>query len=245
MAKSDHLHVAASNEISVFSAGDGRKNLRLINTQESALAQEKPVSQTQNATDTVRTWQAMLRAESAFLTQLRGYAEGKSKYAQDAGKMRTLRARLNSENVMDLARFFFLLKELKCDKPDAVEALLKAHNDTIRTMIETEQFTLRTEGELKKAAFSGRQIYECLETIGFKPRAAFTRRDIASLLFEHMGRDSVLRAIDVMVEAGLLIESVYAPIKGADRKLIHTDGFLEKATKQYLADVKRGIMEGS
>lgn len=244
MTKQNHLYIATSNPLRLSSSYEGCRKLWLIKTEEGALPQEQPILRAPEPIDFVKTWQVMLKAESAFLAQLCAYAEQKSKCGSDLAQMRKLRARLNNENIMVVARFFFLLRALKCNTPQSVEAFLKAHNNTIRGLIEAQDFSLRTEAELKKAAFTGPQIYACLETIGLLPRAAFTRMEIASLLFEHMGRDSVVRAIDALVEAGLLIETIHEPLKGVDRKLIHTDGALENAVEHYFAEIRRGVLEG-
>lgn len=182
-----------------------------------------------------------MRAEANFLTALRERARETYKFPEDEKGLSKLISQLNHDNIFALARFFFLLKATGCDTPTAVEALLKDHNQKIRTLLETQDFAVREERELKKAAFSGGQIHDCVDSVGMNSRAQFIRAEIANLLFDHMSRDSVFRIIDALVDAGLLNETVYEPLKGANRTLLQTDGFLENAVAQYLSDVKDNV----
>lgn len=241
MADTPNLHVATTNEIQLSSRSGDRRRLRLIEGEGKAVNKEQPILRDQGIPDRVKTLQGLMRAEANFLTALRERARETYKFPEDEKGLSKLISQLNHDNIFALARFFFLLKATGCDTPAAVGAFLKDHNQRIRTMIETQDFAVREERELKKAAFSGGQIHDCVDSVGMNRRAQFTRAEIAKLLFDHMSRDSVLRMIDALVDAGLLNETVYEPLKGANRTLLQTDGFLENAVAQYLSDVKDNV----
>ena len=241
MAETPNLRVATTNEIQLSSRSGDRNRLRLIGEEGKAVNKEQPVLRDQDIPDRVKTLQGLVQAEVTFLTALREQARQICRFRQDEERFSKLISQLNHDNIFSLARFFFLLKATRCDNPTSIEAFLKDHNQKIRTLIETQDFAVREERELKKAAFSGGQIHDCVDSVGMNRRALFTRAEIAKLLFDHMSRDSVLRMIDALVDAGLLNETVYEPLKGANRTLLQTDGFLENAVAQYLSDVKDNV----
>lgn len=183
----------------------------------------------------VQVLQNLLRAEARFLTRLRDEAANRCNIRSD---VEAIQRELNHENVIHVARFFFLLKVLDCTTPQAVEALIDRHNAKVRSLIEADDFTLRTERELRKAIFKGAQQYVCVQTVKEKRRAVFAKTEIASLLFDHMGRDSAVKTLDLMVRSGLLVEEDSDPLTGSNRKLIKTDGVLEDAVSNYLKDIK-------
>jgi hypothetical protein len=210
---------------------------------ETNTAHEQYLPEERSALELVQTLQAMLYAESEFLETLRKHTRKRLEHK----KMRPsdildVVNDLNHENIIHLARFFFLLKVLDCSTPKAVEALIDSHNDKIRKLIEAKSFEIRKEKELRKAFFSDQQKYICVKTIETKPRVSFSKAEIASFLFDHMSRDSAMKGLDQLVSAGILNEEDSDPLTGTNRKLIWTDGFIEEAVAKYLDDVRLGVL---
>ena len=182
----------------------------------------------------VNTLQVVLLAESRFLARLRDRTAEKCRIQED---IEPIQRELNHENVVHVARFFFLLKALDCSTPEAVEALIEGHNRNVRSMLENEDFRFRTRKELEKSVFKDAQQYVCVKTVKEKGRAVFAKTEVAALLFDHMSRDSAVKTLDLLVRAGLLIEEDSDPLSGSNRKLIKTDGVLEDAVARYLSDI--------
>ncbi|MEO9572891.1 MAG: hypothetical protein ABJ263_09905 [Tateyamaria sp.] len=100
------------------------------------------------------TLQFILRAEARFLSRLRARAAERCKIK---GDIETVQRELNHENVVNVARFFFLLKALDCATPEAVEALIEGHNRKVKSLINSENFQTRTRKELEKSVFKDAQ----------------------------------------------------------------------------------------
>ena len=229
--------LAASNKNPIPSRGFHNPELSLV-FGECALSTTQPVPELRVPPETVRTLQAILRAEKAFLEDLRAIAKEKCGHRDDFEKFQR---NLNHDNVLHVARFYFLLSELDCTTSDAIDALIEAHNDKIDVLIEEEDFRTRTLGELKKAKFSRYQRLDCVESVGWSRRPAFMKSEITCFLFEHMGRTAAESMIDDMVDAGLLEETTYSPKGGADRQLLKANGKLENAVRTYLEGVWTAI----
>lgn len=182
----------------------------------------------------VKTLQVLLMAEKAFLTTLRKIAQENCGHLPD---YESFQRKISHDNILHIARFFFLLIELDCSGPEEIKALIKGHNDQINSLIEEKDFRVRSEGELKKARFSKYQRVDCIDSIGWSKRPAFIRSEIASFLYEHMGRAAAESTVDDMVRAGLLVEATYSPEEGPDRNLVKADGRLEDAVRTYLNDI--------
>ncbi|MDP5220349.1 hypothetical protein Q5Y75_24465 [Ruegeria sp. 2205SS24-7] len=182
----------------------------------------------------VNTLQAVLLAESRFLFRLRERTAEMCKVKEDVV---AIQRELNHENVVHVARFFFLLKALDCSSPAAIEALIEAHNLKVKRLLDAEDFRFRTRKELQKSVFKDAQQYVCVKTVKEKGRAVLAKTEIAALLFDHMSRDSAVKTIDLLVRAGLLIEEDSDPLSGSNRKLIKTDGILEDTVASYLSDI--------
>ncbi|MDV7142565.1 hypothetical protein R3X27_07700 [Tropicimonas sp. TH_r6] len=182
----------------------------------------------------VNTLQAVLLAEARFLSCLRERTAEKCRIRED---VEAIQRELNHENVAHVARFFFLLKALDCSTPETIEALIEAHNRKVRSLIENEDFRVRTRRELEKSVFKDAQQYVCVKTVKEKGRAVFAKTEVAALLFDHMSRDSAVKTLDLLIRAGLLIEEDSDPLSGTNRKLIKTDGVLEDAVVHYLSEI--------
>ncbi|MEX0348093.1 MAG: hypothetical protein AB3N15_01625 [Paracoccaceae bacterium] len=182
----------------------------------------------------VNTLQAVLLAESRFLSRLRERTAERCIVKED---IEAIQREMNHENVVHVARFFFLLKALDCSTPAAIEALIEAHNLKVKRLLDAEDFQFRTRKELQKSVFKDAQQYVCVKTVKEKGRAVLAKTEIAALLFDHMSRDSAVKTLDLLVRAGLLVEEDSDPLSGSNRKLIKTDGVLEDAVAQYLSDI--------
>ncbi len=182
----------------------------------------------------VHRLQAVLLAESRFLARLR---ERTAETCRIRDEVEATQRELDHENVAHIARFFFLLKALDCSTPEAIEALIEGHNRKVRSLIEQEDFRIRTRRELEKSVFKDAQQYVCVKTVREKGRAVFAKTEVAALLFDHMSRDSAVKTLDLLIRAGLLIEEDSDPLSGTNRKLIKTDGVLEDAVAQYLSEI--------
>lgn len=182
----------------------------------------------------VKTLQVLLTAEKAFLNSLRDIAQENCGHLSDFEKFQR---KLHHDNVLHVARFFFLLSELDCSGPNEIKALIKGHNDQIDELVRKKDFRVRSQGELQKAKFSKYKRADCIDSIGWSKRPAFIRSEIASFLYEHMGRAAAESTVDDMVKAGLLSETTYSPEDGPDRKLVKADGRLEGAVRTYLNDI--------
>lgn len=190
----------------------------------------------------VHTLQAVLLAEAKFLARLRDRVAEKCRIKEDVD---AIQGEMNHENVVHVARFFFLLKALDCSTPEAIEALIEAHNLKVKRLLDAEDFRFRTRRELQKSVFKDAQQYVCVKTVREKGRAVLAKTEIAALLFDHMSRDSAVKTLDLLVRAGLLIEEDSDPLSGTNRKLIKTDGVLEDAVAQYLAAIGASIVESN
>ncbi len=182
----------------------------------------------------VSTLQAVLLAESRFLSRLRERTAEKCRIKED---VEAIQREMNHENVVHIARFFFLIKTLDCSTPAAIEALIEAHNLKVKRLLDAEDFQTRTRKELQKSVFKDAQQYVCVKTVREKGRAVLAKTEIAALLFDHMSRDSAVKTLDLLVRAGLLIEEDSDPLSGSNRKLIKTDGILEDAVAVYLSEI--------
>jgi hypothetical protein len=238
-----HVSIATSNALRLSSKGLQRPQLRLIQMSETNLSQEHDLPEERGTIKLVETLQVMLQAESDFLETLRKHTRERLEHKKtQSSDILDVVNDLNHENIIHLARFFFLLKALDCSTPKAVEALIDSHNDRIRKLIEAKNFEIRKEKELRKAFFSDQQKYICVKTIEAKPRVSFSKAEIASFLFDHMSRDSAIKGLDQLVNAGILNEEDSDPLTGTNRKLIWTDGFIEEAVAKCLDDVRFGVL---
>lgn len=174
----------------------------------------------------------LLNAEARFVSRLRERAAEMSKVPAD---IESIKSALDNDKVVQIARFFFLLEAYACETPEAVEKLLISHNEKISSLLASGRFGQRSRRELKKALFNLRRVHTCVQTVKERQRAVFAKTEIASLLFEHMGRDTALRNLDLLVTAGLLFEQDSDPLMGSNRKLMFSDGFLEDAVSEYLS----------
>lgn len=193
------------------------------------------------AVEQLSVLRAILGAEAQLIRRLREEASQRCKIKSD---IQTICGELNHENVFHVARFFFLLKTLDCSTPEAIEALLVNHNKKVKSLIEAGDFDIRTPKELKKALFSEVQIFVCKRTLGDGATPALAKTEIAALLFEHMGRDSAMRTLDLLISAGLLIE-IEVPSTSSNRKLIKTTGVIESAVSVYLSFLRSSILNRS
>jgi|GEM_PF-6972294 len=233
MAQKPCPRLATFTKIPVRSSGSQVPELTLIND-EPTLPEVRKQDDAHSPQQTVRTLQVIFTAEKVFLKSLRDIARENCGHLPD---FENFQRKLNHDNILHVARFFFLLNELDCSGPDEIEGLIKVHNERIDKLTSDGDFSLRSKGELKKAHFTKYKIVDCKDSIGWEKRPAFVRAEIASFLFEHMGRDRAEKTVDDMVKAGLLTETTYSPKDGADRKLVKADGRLEDAVRTYLSDI--------
>ena len=234
--------LAIHNAAPLTCLGTQTSNLALVHSKRSTLVNQTEHMNVPPAAELVGTMQILLRAEARFLERLRALAADRCRIKSD---VETIQRELNHENVIHVARFFFLLKALDCSTPEAVEALIDGHNRKVRTLIEQEDFQIRTRKELEKSAFKDAQQYICIKTVKEQGRAVFAKTELAALLFDHMSRDSAIKAIDLLVRAGLLFEADSDPLTGSNRKLIKTDGVIEDAMAEYLNEVNFAAREGA
>lgn len=237
MDKKNHLKLASDNSARLRSLGRCSQELQLVYLNTGRMAENLETAE-QVPPRAVGTLHALLSAEARFLSCIREIAADRCKIKEDID---SVQRDLNHENVFHIARFFFLLKALDCSTPETVGAFIDSHNAKIRSLIDSKSFHLRTKGELEKAFMKRMQKIICMDTIGWLRRPVFARTEIAAFLFDHMGRDAIIRTIDLMVTAGLLIETKDDPLEGSNRKLIRTDGRIEDAVLAYLNDIQRDI----
>lgn len=176
----------------------------------------------------------LLNAEARFVSRLRVRA---SEMCKIRTEVESVQSALSNDRVVQIARFFFLVQAYACDTPEAVEKLLDSHNEKISSFLASGGIRQRSNSELKKALFTDPQISMCVGAVRVNRRGVFTRSEIASLMVEHMGRDSANRILDLLVRAGLLFEHVWEPPGGPRRIQILTDGFLENTVSDYLSEL--------
>jgi len=189
----------------------------------------------------LHTLQVLLSAEVRFLDTLETHARSAASNRYDNAN---ILPRLNHENIFHIARFLFLLRELRCDSPAALGRFIDAHNTRVRELIETRDFSRRSEAELQKAIISKQRKFVMLETVSERGHVAFARREIADLLFDHMSRDRANAAVDILWATGLLKEiSPDSFDKSNRRPVFSPSGVLEDAYQTYLTDISQGITE--
>ncbi len=202
-------------------------------SEEAKKTQELPSSQL------VNTLQTVLLAESRFLSCLRART---AEMCKVEGDIEVIQREMNHENVVHIARFFFLLKALDCSSPAAIEALIEAHNLKVKRLLEASDFRFRTRKELQKSVFKDAQQYVCVKTVKEKGKVVLAKTEIAALLFDHMSRDSAVKTLDLLVRAGLLIEEDSDPLSGSNRKLIEADDVLVDAVGSYLSEISNSAV---
>ncbi len=198
------------------------------------MSEEAKETQDLLSSQLVNTLQTVLLAESRFLSCLR---ERTAEMCKVKGDVAVIQREMNHENVVHIARFFFLLKALDCSSPAAIEALIEAHNLKVKRLLDAEDFRFRTRKELQKSVFKDAQQYVCVKTVKEKGRVVLAKTEIAALLFDHMSRDSAVKTLDLLVRAGLLIEEDSNPLSGSNRKLITADDVLVDAVSSYLSEI--------
>jgi len=190
--------------------------------------------------NTVATLMALLTAEGMLLTRLRSIAEER---CNPRSELENTQRDLNHENVFHIARFFYLLKALNCSTSAALSTFIDSHNARVQALLDSENYKLRTKRELENARIKRQQKFVMLETIDAANRPVFAKTEVAHFLFDHMGRDSAVKTVDLMVQAGLLIEGD-DPLDGSNRKLIQTDGAIENAVHDYLESIRIAVTAG-
>lgn len=192
----------------------------------------------------VAVLQVLLSAEREFLRKLQSLVEER---CRDSAALDTLKQKINNEDVFQVARFFFLLEELNCSTPDAIEELLESHNRRIQKLINDGDWQFGSKSVLGRSHFDDNQISTCVRTVKQKSRPVFSKHEIASLMFEQMKRDKATRTIDLMVDAKLLSEESaqdrekQGKLRSSNRSYIMTDGALENAVADYLEAVSSGL----
>ncbi|MGJ8597152.1 hypothetical protein [Sulfitobacter sp.] len=236
MPKKFRLQLAASNEKRLPSLWKNPPKLTLIKLQEDDMAQEQPKLDHHATPNTIRTLQTMLRAEARFLTVLRDMLINKGRSADE------VRA-LNTDKVIHIARFFFLLETTQIKTPQAISVLVDEHNQRIRGKREDEMYHPE-KSKLKKILFSEAEQVACMNNLRQGLKVAFTQIEIAKFLFEHMSVATTKNTVNYMVQTGLLLERVYPPDKGANRTIIYAEPSLIRAVEIYLRDIEIGILNG-
>ncbi|MEX0337997.1 MAG: hypothetical protein AB3N11_03050 [Arenibacterium sp.] len=238
--------LAFANRNPLRSLGNHKTPLKLVTKDMSSEAPERSDAP-QVALPRVAVLQVLLSAEAGFLRRLQRIVETR---CAGAVELSALKQNVNNEDVFQIARFFFLLQELNCTTPEAVEALLQSHNQRIQALLDAGETQFGARSVLKRASFDDTQISICVRTIKQTGRPVFSKQEIASLLFEQMRRDRATRTIDRMVEARLLIEEsrrdreLQNKLYTSNRSYIMTDGQIEDAVAEYLEKVQTGLITG-
>ena len=190
----------------------------------------------------VSALQALLRAEVAFFKGLQEIARHRCVIQSDTDN--TLRD-IRHENSVHVARFLFMIKATGCNNAEAIRSLIGAHNAKIRELTSKKQTASRSASELQKAYFTNIQKASCIEANSTPGQARFTRSEFAAFLFEHMGRDSAIRNIDLLLKAGLLVQEDTDPLEGRPRQQIYSSGDLEDAFEDFLTHISDHFIEGN
>lgn len=184
----------------------------------------------------------MIRAEADLLADFRASAEMRDRAPED---VEATCAALNSDHVFHVARFFFLMEVLDCEREAALAAFIESHNERLAEFRLSAGARTRSPSELDKAEFGPDRVRVVLRTLREAGRLTLARPEIADFLFEHGGRRHIAKAVDTLIAAGLLFpvreeDELMLRVPRADRALVRTDGRLEAAYERYLAAVGGG-----
>ncbi|MEM7544012.1 MAG: hypothetical protein AAF367_00605 [Pseudomonadota bacterium] len=188
--------------------------------------------------ETVTTLQRLVGAEASLLAELRGQA---AHHLSDDAALADICAALNSDYVVHVARFFFLMKVLGCENTVALGTFIDGHNDKLKQCDRSAERAVRSPAEIAKARFSAQRREDVIETTRLCGGLALAKAEIADLLFDHGSRNRLIAALNVLVEAGVLTivtdEAVLMKLPRPHRSVLRTDGRLEAIYERYLLRV--------
>lgn len=144
---------------------------------------------------------------------------------------------LASEETMSIARFIFMLKAAPIDTPEAMEALIDAHNAELEEDIVDPDYPARsgmTRGRLKAGLFSERARFDASLVTARLGAGVLNRLGFKRFLVRLSGKGGLDAAIDVLVHAGFF--RVHAGPNNSD--ILESDGRLESFHRNYLMRLK-------
>lgn len=163
------------------------------------------------------------------------------KAADRKAKLADTCAALNSDFVFHVARFFFLMRVLDCQGESQMAAFIVSHNERLETFRLSDASRNRSPSELEKAEFSNRRTAEVLDTLRKHERFALATGEVADFLFEHGSRKRINEAVNVLLDAGLLIalsEDQKQLLPRPSRLILQTDNYLEGCYERYLLAIE-------
>lgn len=230
------------------------KNTPLRTVQPKNLIQGEPVIpkpvDRQTYLDALETLELMLKAEDGFFGELERSARD-TETSEDLGKF------LHHDEVLHIARFFFLLDTFDVRDEIAVGKFIDNHNQQLTDSIRQEKPNHRRETELRKAAIVPERKYKLQNYFMSAGEPAFDRRSLEQFLYAHIGRTQLHNRLKQMVAFGFL-EEREVPIMntldtmneddnfkdiGSSKKLIvlAKNRTLVSAYADYLTEIRREV----
>lgn len=123
------------------------------------------------------------------------------------------------------------------------------HNEDLEKFEKSDERLGKSSSELKKAKFNGARKETVATTVEIAGRLALGLSEIADFLYRYGSRVSINKAVDTLVDAGLLIriragdlldDDAQVAIPRPERWIILTDGRLESAYETYLLQAGNG-----